>query len=119
MTLFGFRHLAVDVGLISLGAGLSACRSVVGASQSLALPLCGRALAFVRAPLSLVRQPLTIIRDSIALIGDPISSTGQPFASSDLVLTPSNRPLALIDRVGLTFRLIVGVGAILGGHSSP
>ncbi len=73
-TSLGFRHLAVDAGLISLGAVFPAGRPVVGASQTRALALRVRALAFVGAPLAFVRQPLAIIRDPIAVIGDPISA---------------------------------------------
>lgn len=116
-SLLGLRRLSVDVGLLPPVTGQLALRPLVYASQSLAFPFFGRALAFVRASLSFVCQLLAIIRDSLSLIGDPISSTDLPFASPDLGLTALERILTLIKRVGPTLALIWRIGAV--DHSSP
>ena len=117
MTLFGFRRLTVDVGLVALCTGGQALRPFVCALQSLAFTVCGRALAFVRAQLSFVRQPLALIRDPVPLIGDPLSPSGLHLASSDLGLTPQQSVLALFEGGGPVLELIGHVGKIPGSHT--
>jgi hypothetical protein len=107
-------HLTVDDCLLSLGFGFHAFRSRVFAFQSLALPVCGGTLAFVREQLSFVGQLLATIRETLPLIGHAISSASKVFASSDLGLTPHHRLLTLFERGNPDFQRTV-----VCDHSSP
>lgn len=107
-----FRDLAVDLGLLPVGARPRPLDPFVDAAQSRPFPLGGRALAFVG-------ELLALVGDLLALIGDPASSTRQPFTSSDVGLPPGQGLLALIERVGPTLGFLGRLGPVFCGHNSP
>lgn len=119
MASFALCHLTVDVGLLPLGAGALAFAAFVQAPQSLALPLCGAALAFVRALLSFVGRLFTFVCDPVALIGDPVSSVRLKLASFELTLALGEGVFALIERVIPASQFLGRLGAVVCGHSSP
>lgn len=114
-----FRDLAVDLGLLPVGARPRPLDPFVDAAQSRPFPLGGRALAFVGELLAFVGQALALVGDLLALIGDPASSTRQPFTSSDVGLPPGQGLLALIERVGPTLGFLGRLGPVFCGHNSP
>ena len=118
-TSFAFGHLTVDVSLLALGLGSRAIRPFVGAVQSFAFPLDGRALATVGEPFSFVCQLLPIIGKSLPLVSDAFSSRSLPFASFDLGLTPQNRLLARVKRGSLHFGRTGRIATVLSDHNSP
>jgi hypothetical protein len=118
-TSFAFGHLTVDVSLLALGPGSRAIRPFVGAVQSLAFPLGGRALATVGEPFSFVCRLLPIIGKSLPLVSDAFSSGSLPFASFDLGLTPQERLLARVKRGSVYFGRTGRIATVLSDHNSP
>jgi hypothetical protein len=116
---FAFGHLTVDVSLLALGLGSRAIRPFVGAVQSLAFPLGGRALATVGEPFSFVCRLLPIIGKSLPRVSDAFSSGSLPLASFDLGLTPHNRLLARVKRGSLHFGRTGCIATVLSDHNSP
>ena len=83
--------------------------------QSLALTLCGRALAFVRAQLSVVGRSLAVVCNSVSLIGDAFSFVSDPLAPGELGRTAREHLIALIG-LSIEFALSLVVDRVLNDH---